>query len=236
MLDKSKIIEQVKKLLEVNQSNGATEAEEKIALEKANMLIEKYQIEKYQLKSKSSNTHGYFTPKKKYPIYLFNGAISLIAEYFGCIAFTQGKKIIIFGDGEFVNLAIDMAKQFEFEMEIEVQKFKYSANYLVSKILGINSLVMTNSFRNGYCSRVIERLLGFIESRQQNCQKSTGTDLVVLNRENLKEDFMKDFGVEKIYKAKRNQSDSIDIEATKRGLAAGEKFRISEELENGNDA
>lgn len=112
MLDKSKIIEQVKKLLEVNQSNSATEAEEKIALEKANMLIEKYQIEKYQLKSKSSNTHGYFTPKKKYPIYLFNGAISLIAEYFGCIAFTQGKKIIVFGDGEFVNLAIDMAKRF----------------------------------------------------------------------------------------------------------------------------
>ena len=69
MLDKSKIIEQVKKLLEVNQSNGATESEEKIALEKANMLIEKYQIEKYQLKSKSSNTHEYFTPKKKYPIY-----------------------------------------------------------------------------------------------------------------------------------------------------------------------
>lgn len=33
MLNKSKIIEQVKKLLEVNKSNGATEAEEKIALE-----------------------------------------------------------------------------------------------------------------------------------------------------------------------------------------------------------
>lgn len=236
MQDKSKIIEQVKKLLEVSQSNGATEAEEKIALEKANMLIEKYQIEKYQLKSKSSNTHGYFTPKKKYPIYLFNGAISLIAEYFGCIAFTQGKKIIIFGDGEFVNLAIDMAKRFEFEMEIEVQKFKHSTNYLASKILGTNSLVMTNSFRNGYCSRVIERLLGFIESRQQNCQKSTGTDLVVLNRENLKEDFMKDFGVEKICKAKRKLSDNTDFEATKSGLAAGEKFRILEELENGNDA
>lgn len=63
MLDKSKIIEQVKKLLEVNQSNGATESEEKIALEKANMLIEKYQIEKYQLKRKSSNTHEYFVLK-----------------------------------------------------------------------------------------------------------------------------------------------------------------------------
>lgn len=95
MLDKSKIIEQVKKLLEVNQSNGATEAEEKIALEKANMLIEKYQIEKYQLKSKSSNTHEYFVPKKKYPLYLFNGVINLIAEYFGCIAFSQGKKTIV---------------------------------------------------------------------------------------------------------------------------------------------
>lgn len=132
MLDKSKIIEQVKKLLEVNQSNGATEAEEKIALEKANMLIEKYQIEKYQLKSK--NTHEYFVPKKKYPFYLFNGVINLIAEYFGCIAFTQGKKMIIFGDDEFVNLVIDMAKRFEFEMEIEVNKFKRSANYLASKI------------------------------------------------------------------------------------------------------
>lgn len=235
MLDKSKIIEQVKKLLEVNQSNGATEAEEKIALEKANMLIEKYQIEKYQLKSKSSNIHEYFTPKKK-SFYLFNGVINLIAEYFGCISFAQGKKMIIFGDGEFVNLAIDMAKRFEFEMEIEVQKFKHSANYLASKILGTNSLVMTNSFRNGYCSRVIERLLGFIESRQQNCQKSTGTDLVVLNRENLKEDFMKDFGVEKICKVKRKLSDNTDFEATKSGFAAGEKFRISEELENGNDA
>lgn len=236
MLDKSKIIEQVKKLLEVNQSNGAAEAEEKIALEKANMLIEKYQIEKYQLKSKSKNTHEYFTPKKKYPTYLFNGTINLIAEYFDCIAFTQGKKMIVFGDGEFVNLAIDMAKRFEFEMEIEVQKFKRSANYLASKRLGANSLVMTNSFRNGYCSRVIERLFGFIEARQQNCQKSTGTDLVVLNRENLKEDFMKYFGVEKIYKAKRSLSDNIDHEATKSGLAAGEKFRISDELENKNDA
>lgn len=101
----------------------------------------------------------------------------MIAEYFGCIAFTQGKKIIVFGDGEFVNLAIDMAKRFEFEMEIEVQKFKRSANYLASKRLASNSLVITNSFRNGYCSKVIERLFGFIEARQQNCQKSTGTDL-----------------------------------------------------------
>lgn len=232
MLDKSKIIEQVKKLLEVNQSNGATEAEEKIALEKANMLIEKYQIEKYQLKSKSSNTHEYFTPKKRHPFYLFSGAINLIAEYFGCIAFTQGKKMIVFGDGKFVNLSIDMAKRFESEMEIEVQKFKHSANYLAGKILGINSLVMANSFRNGYCSKVIERLFNLIEVRQKNCQKSTGTDLVVLNRENLKEDFMKDFGVEKICKAKRKKPNSIDPEATKSGLAAGEKFRISEELEN----
>ena len=83
---------------------------------------------------------------------------------------------------------------------------------------------------------MIERLFGFIEARQQNCQKSTGTDLVVLNRENLKEDFMKDFGVEKIYKAKRKLSGSIDPEATKSGLEAGEKFRILEELENENDA
>lgn len=236
MLNKSKIIEQVKKLLEVNKSNGATEAEEKIALGKANMLIEKYQIEKYQLKSKSSNIHEYFTPKKKYPLYLFNGVINLIAEYFGCIAFAQGKKIIVFGDDEFVSLAIDMAKRFEFEMEIEVQIFKHSANYFASKRLGTNSLVMTNSFRNGYCSKVIERLFGFIEARQQNCQKSAGTDLVVLNRENLKEDFMKDFGVEKIYKSKRKLSNNIDAEATRSGLAAGDNFRISEELENENDA
>lgn len=235
MLDKSKIIEQVKKLLEVNQSNGATESEEKIAMEKANMLIEKYQIEKFQLKSKSKNTHQNFVSKKKYPR-LFNGVVSLIADYFGCIAFTQGSNMIIFGDDEFVGLTLDMAKRFEFEMESEVNKFKCSANYHTSRCLGKNSLVMTNSFRSGYCSRVAERLYSLIETRQQNCQKSTGTDLVVLNRENLKEDFMKDFGVEKIYKAKRNLSDNIDSEATKSGLAAGEKFRISEELENENDA
>ena len=144
--------------------------------------------------------------------------------------------MIIFGDDEFVGLTLDMAKRFEFEMESEVNKFKCSANYRTSRCLGTNSLVMTNSFRIGYCSRVAERLYSLIETRQQNCQKSTGTDLVVLNRENLKEDFMKDFGVEKIYKAKRKLSDSIDPEAAKSGLEAGEKFRISEELENENDA
>lgn len=235
MLDKSKIIEQVKKLLEVNQSNGATEAEEKIAMEKANMLIEKYQIEKYQLKSKSKNTHQNFVSKKKYPR-LFNGVVSLIADYFGCIAFTQGSNMIIFGDDEFVGLTLDMAKQFEFEMESEVNKFKCSVNYRTSRCLGKNSLVMTNSFRNGYCSRVAERLYSLIETRQQNCQKSTGTDLVVLNRENLKEDFMKDFGIDKIYKSKSKLSNNIDAEAIRNGLAAGDNFRISDELENENDA
>lgn len=235
MLDKSKIIEQVKKLLEVNQSNGATEAEEKIALEKANMLIEKYQIEKYQLKSKSKNTHQNFVSKKKYPR-LFNGVVSFIADYFGCIAFTKGNNMIIFGDDEFVGLTLDMAKRFEFEMESEVNKFKCSANYRTRKCLGTNSLVMTNSFRSGYCSRVAERLYSLIETRQQNCQKSTGTDLVVLNRENLKEDFMKDFGVDKIYKSKSKLSNNIDAEATRSGLIAGDNFRISDELENKNDA
>lgn len=235
MLDKSKIIEQVKKLLEVNQSNGATEAEEKIAFEKTNMLIEKYQIEKYQLKSKSKNTHQNFVSKKKYPR-LFNGVVSLIADYFGCIAFTKGNNMIIFGDDEFVGLTLDMAKRFEFEMESEVNKFKCSANYRTRKCLGTNSLVMTNSFRSGYCSRVAERLYSLIETRQQNCQKSTGTDLVVLNRENLKEDFMKDFGVDKIYKSKSKLSNNIDAEATRSGLIAGDNFRISDELENKNDA
>lgn len=155
MIDKNKIIEQVKKLLEVNQSNGATESEEKIALEKANMLIEKYQIEKYQLKSKSRNTRQYFIPQKKYPMYLFRGAISMIAEYFGCIAFSQAARMIIFGDGEFVNLAIDMAKRFEFEMESEVHKFKRSASYLANKRFGRNSLAMTNSFQSGYCAKCV---------------------------------------------------------------------------------
>jgi hypothetical protein len=140
MLDKSKIIEQVKKLLEVNQSNGATEAEEKIAMEKANMLIEKYQIENISLKAKAK-IHTRILFLKKYPR-LFNGVVSLIADYFGCIAFTQGSNMIIFGDDEFVGLTLDMAKRFEFEMESEVNKFKCSANYRTRKFLGTNSLVI----------------------------------------------------------------------------------------------
>ena len=47
---------------------------------------------------------------------------------------------------------------------------------------------------------------------------------------------MKDFGIDKIYKSKSKLSNNIDPEATKSGLAAGEKFRISEELESENDA
>lgn len=45
-----------------------------------------------------------------------------------------------------------------------------------------------------------------------------------------------DFGADKIYKAKRKLSNNIDSEATRSGLAAGNNFRISDELESENDA
>lgn len=47
---------------------------------------------------------------------------------------------------------------------------------------------------------------------------------------------MKDFGVDKIYKSKSKLSNNIDAEATRSGLIAGDNFRISDELENKNDA
>ena len=44
------IIEKIKKLLEINRANGATEAEEAAAMERANALMTKYQIEMYQVR------------------------------------------------------------------------------------------------------------------------------------------------------------------------------------------
>ena len=57
-MNKSDIIEKIKKLLEINRSNGATEAEEAAAMERANVLMTKYQIEEFQLQGsiKSKNT------------------------------------------------------------------------------------------------------------------------------------------------------------------------------------
>lgn len=50
-MNKSDIIEKIKKLLEINRANGATEAEEMAALDRANILMTKYQIEEHLLRS-----------------------------------------------------------------------------------------------------------------------------------------------------------------------------------------
>ena len=88
-MNKSDIIEKIKKLLEINRANGATEAEEAAAMERVNVLMTKYQIEEFQLsgtiKTKNMKSSDILDDKS----FAFSQFRCAVGEFLACCRFFQ---------------------------------------------------------------------------------------------------------------------------------------------------
>ena len=110
-MNKSDIIEKIKKLLEINRSNGATEAEEAAAMERANILMTKYQIEEFQLqgsiKSKNTEKEEVLTDSS----FSFSQFRCAVAEFFGVLSLYSSTTYSFYGASDNVDLALTMVKR-----------------------------------------------------------------------------------------------------------------------------
>ena len=227
-MNKSDIIEKIKKLLEINRANGATEAEEMAALDRANILMTKYQIEEHLLRSSIK------TKNKKIEAYIIDNSRTFsdlrcsVADFFGVLALESNLKYSFYGAEEQVNLAHDMIDRATTALSLCFTNYICSDEYRCNRRITSRNEVRA-SFRDGFYSRISDRLDKLVKEREVDTTKATGTNLVVLNDQNLKNSYNEDFGV-KLETAKQKRIRSVDAMAYSAGTREAEKFRILQEI------
>ncbi len=228
-MNKSDIIEKIKKLLEINRANGATEAEEMAALARVNALMTKYQIEKHLLnssaKSKNLKKEVFITDISR----AFSDFRCSVADFFGVLALENTVKYSFYGAEEYVNLACDMTIRANTALALNFTDYVCSDKYRQNRQTISRSAIRT-SFHDGFYYRLSERLEELIKERERDTLKATGTNLVVLNDENLKNSYNDDFGI-KLETAKAKRIRTVDVAAYRAGTAKAEEFRILQEVD-----
>lgn len=220
------IIEKIKKLLEINRANGATEAEEAAAMERANALMTKYQIEKHQLRGgiKTKNI------KIRYPVlewtHSFEQFHVRIGEFFGVLALHTKCDMSYYGNKDQTEMAMQTAKRAILSQDMGYTKYLCSDEYRIHR-RSQNRRIIKISFHEGFFDRLNARLDKMIEDRQAETIKATGTNLVVLTDENLRNEFTSDTGIN-LRVVKGRQAKEVDRAAYQAGDKKGNEFVIVE--------
>lgn len=227
------IIEKIKKLLEINRSNGATEAEETAALERANVLMTKYQIERFQLQGNIKSKNVEKNEKLNDQSLSFGCFRGAVGNFFGVLALYNKNYYSFYGFIDNVNLALSMTKRAETALSLEFTNYLCSDAYRRNRATASRKKVK-DSFRDGFYLRIAHRLEQLIDERASATVKATGTDLVALNEENLDRAYNDDFGYTPKSRRERKAPDR-DFEAFSAGKEKGSQFQILDEVTNEND-
>lgn len=232
-MNKSDIIEKIKKLLEINRSNGATEAEEAAAMERENVLMTKYQIEEFQLQGsiKSKNTEKEETLTDS--SFSFSQFRCAVAEFFGVLSLYSSTTYSFYGASDNVDLALTMVKRGAASLSLGYTDYICSDEYRKNR-RNASRLDVRKSFADGFYIKIAKRLEDLVDQRKAETKKATGTDLVVLNTENLENQFNEDFNTTlKTGRARRPRN--FDPASFVAGTKKGKEFRILDEVEHENN-
>ena len=220
------IIEKIKKLLEINRANGATEAEEAAAMERANALMTKYQIEMYQvrgnIKTKNVQIRRPFTEWT----YAFEQFHIRNGEFFGVLALSTKRDFSYYGNQDQAELAMQTAKRAMTSQEMGYTQYLCSDEYRRNRRT-TNRTIIRKSFHEGFFDRLNVRYDKMIEDRQAEMVHATGTNLVVLTEENLRNEFTSDTGIN-LRVVKGLQAKEVDRAAYHAGDNKGKEFVLIE--------
>lgn len=156
-MNKSDIIEKIKKLLEINRSNGATEAEEAAAMERANVLMTKYQIEEFQLsgtiKTKNMKSSDILDDKS----FAFSQFRCAVGEFFGVLSLFSNTTYGFYGAQDNVQLAKEMTKRSIASLSLAFTQYLCSDEYRKNRKQSGRKEVK-NSFHDGFYIKIAARL------------------------------------------------------------------------------
>ena len=227
-MNKSDIIEKIKKLLEINRANGSTEAEEMAALDRANTLMEKYQIEQFQIKGANKTKNIVEKAQLDDGTLAFSNFRALVGDFFSVLALHSRSTYSYYGNAEQVKLAIDMTKRASMSECLGFTDYICSEEYRLNRKTAGRKIIK-DSFHDGFFMRLCDRLEELIAQRQENIIKATGTNLVVMEQDNLRNSYSDDFGY-KLEFGHSGRTRDVDFHAFNSGQEKGNEFRVLNEI------
>lgn len=229
-MNKSDTIEKIKKLLEVNRSNGATEAEEIAATERANVLMTKYQIEEHLLRGNIKTKNKKICQENDDRSLAFSQLRTAVADFFGVLALYTRTNYSFYGAPEQVELAHEMTRRAISSLSLCHTNYICTEEYRKNRRT-TNRNNIRLSFGDGFYERIADRLIKLVDERAKETSRATGTNLVVLNSQNLENAFNEDFNTE-LKAGRAHKKRDFDHAAFAAGVVEGNKFRINQEINN----
>lgn len=225
-MSQENIIEKIKKLLEINRANGATEAEEAAAMERANALMTKYQIEMHQVRGSIKTKNVHIRQPFTDWTYAFEQFHIRNGEFFGVLALHGRDNFSYYGNQDQAELAMETTKRAMTSQEMGYTQYLCSDEYRRNRRT-TNRTVIRKSFHEGFFDRLNVKYDKMIDDRQAETIKATGTNLVVLTEENLRNEFESDTGYV-IRTANNCKAKEVDRSAYQAGDNKGKEFVIVE--------
>lgn len=153
-----------------------------------------------------------------------------IGRFFGVLSLQSKSTYSFYGKGDNVKMAFDMIRNAQTALSLGFTSYLCSDEYRQNR-KHTSRQDVKNSFRDGFYMKIVERLEDLVKQRAADTIKATGTDLVVLNSENLADDFENDEGYE-LKDASAPRRRYADMMAYSAGEEKGKQFEILKEVEN----
>lgn len=230
-MTETKIIDRIRKLLELASNEGATEAEAANALEKANALMMKHGIDQAMFEKENGEVEiGYGNPFTDYKRRWHKTCASAASHLYGCsYAIFGSTEFRFFGRSEIVGAAeltfLHLAAQIEAWYKLDLPK----------GLTKMERAKWRHDFKEACALRVYHRVVAIVKDLQENDQKAQEAvghnALVVLDHRTQLKSELDDFMDAR--KMKKNRSRALSLrysEASARGMEAGNKVKINQEL------
>lgn len=221
----SKVKEKIAALAAKTVSNGCSEAEAAMAMEKVGHLLEQYNLtmSEVQLRNEKMTEARVFDNGKRFTRMKF--CVVAIANFCDCVVWSNRASnrnpkasYCFFGLEQDVMMAEFLYKTILSAMLNEAEKFKLTNVYYNAASHYGGRKRATVSFYQGFIDRINDRL-GEMEETKAEKHESTGTDLIVLKGELIKKEAQKR-GIRIKYTQKRISYGNYDAVSSGHSAAA----------------
>lgn len=193
------MMRKINALLNKTIENGATEAEANAAMEMAQRLMTQHMIDESQLSAHAKAAHKKCVSENVDIFktgYDTSDIVAIVADAFDCQAYWRGDSkvggvVTFFGWGEDSKLAAYFYSYLNHAVVNAATEYIGTEQYRKSKAAGYGPKTIMKSFRRGMIGRIGGRFAEMKEERTRNVVTKTGTNLVVVKEDAVREEFDK---------------------------------------------
>lgn len=149
-----------------------------------------------------------------------------IGEFFGVLALHTKSDMSYYGNKDQAEMAMQTAKRAIVSQDMGYTKYLCSDIYRINR-RSKNRRIIKISFHEGFFDRLNARLDKMIEEREAAMIHATGTNLVVLETDNLKSEYENDFGYH-LNNGRNLKAKTVDYDSYIAGDKKGNEFVIVE--------